>query len=70
MSSNAGHFRVCQCQYRLRKTDLPSKQCFALEQGSPALRKKTDDYFNALLSRYYALQKEAGLTGLPEKDRP
>ncbi|TDB48884.1 VasL domain-containing protein [Photorhabdus khanii] len=45
----------------------------AAEQGhpvSPALRKKTDDRFNALLSRYYALQKEAGLTGLPEKDRP
>ncbi|MCC8422746.1 VasL domain-containing protein, partial [Photorhabdus thracensis] len=45
----------------------------AVEQGhpvSPALRKKTDDRFNALLSRYYALQKDAGLTARPEKDRP
>ncbi|NHB97797.1 VasL domain-containing protein [Photorhabdus stackebrandtii] len=45
----------------------------AVEQGhpvSPALRKKTDDRFNALLSRYYALQKDAGLTGLPEKNHP
>ncbi|KAA1195089.1 VasL domain-containing protein [Photorhabdus heterorhabditis] len=37
----------------------------AIEQGqtvSPALIKKTDDRFNALLSRYYTLQKDAGLT--------
>ncbi|WP_422615646.1 VasL domain-containing protein, partial [Photorhabdus namnaonensis] len=37
----------------------------AVEQGqpvSPALIKKTDDRFNALLSQYYALQKAAGLT--------
>ncbi|WP_445495984.1 VasL domain-containing protein [Photorhabdus sp. SF281] len=45
----------------------------AVEQGhpvSPALRKKTDDRFNALLSRYYALQKDAGLTTPPGKDHP
>ncbi|WP_323840752.1 VasL domain-containing protein [Photorhabdus africana] len=45
----------------------------AVEQGqpvSPALIKKTDDRFNALLSQYYALQQAAGLTALPEKNRP
>ncbi|TDB42613.1 VasL domain-containing protein, partial [Photorhabdus luminescens] len=44
-----------------------------VEQGqavSPALIKKTDDRFNALLSRYYALQKAAGLTARPEQHRP
>ncbi|QXF32028.1 hypothetical protein CE143_01695 [Photorhabdus luminescens] len=45
----------------------------AVEQGqpvSPALIKKTDDRFNALLSQYYALQKAAGLTALPGQPRP
>ncbi|WP_448512542.1 VasL domain-containing protein [Photorhabdus laumondii] len=45
----------------------------AVEQGqpvSPALIKKTDDRFNALLSQYDALQKAAGLTALPEPLRP
>ncbi len=45
----------------------------AVEQGqpvSPALIKKTDDRFNALLSQYYALQKAAGLTALPGPPRP
>ncbi|WP_346733118.1 VasL domain-containing protein [Photorhabdus luminescens] len=44
-----------------------------VEQGqavSPALIKKTDDRFNALLSRYYALQQAAGLTARPEQHRP
>ncbi|OWO78897.1 hypothetical protein B5C26_22780 [Photorhabdus luminescens] len=44
-----------------------------VEQGqavSPALIKKTDDRFNALLSRYYTLQKAAGLTAAPEHPRP
>ncbi|MBS9424268.1 VasL domain-containing protein [Photorhabdus caribbeanensis] len=45
----------------------------AVEQGqtvSPALIKKTDDRFNALLSQYYALQHAAGLTPLPGPPRP
>ncbi|NHB90554.1 VasL domain-containing protein, partial [Photorhabdus tasmaniensis] len=44
-----------------------------VEQGhtvSPALIKKTDDRFNALLSRYSALQQDAGLTARPEKAHP
>ncbi|WP_289995279.1 VasL domain-containing protein [Photorhabdus laumondii] len=58
--------------------DLPLEELLrqlsaAVEQGesvSPALIKKTDDRFNALLSQYYALQKAAGLTSLPGQPRP
>ncbi|RAX07467.1 VasL domain-containing protein [Photorhabdus bodei] len=58
--------------------DLPLEELLrqlsaAVEQEqtvSPALIKKTDDRFNALLSQYYALQKAAGLTALPGQPRP
>ncbi|WP_445373784.1 VasL domain-containing protein [Photorhabdus tasmaniensis] len=53
--------------------ELLRQLAVAVEQGhtvSPALIKKTDDRFNALLSRYSALQQDAGLTARPEKAHP